>query len=365
MISFHKLALVNLLREKGLQHLIDTFAIKAKRHNLFKNLILLKYDQLDSPRGNEIVNQCRGIIVDEANNYAVVSYPYNRFYNDGESYANKIDWSTAKVYEKLDGSLCTVYWYNNQWHVATSGTPDASGPLGFDSSQTFKDLFWDTWNKLGYKLPTDRGLCYMFELMTPENIILVRHKDYRIVLHGVREIFPETRLKELPPEGFAYIHQWECVKSHALNNVEDVIKSLHGTDPSQMEGYVVCDANFNRVKIKSPQYVALAHLKEGLTVHRLMDIVRNAEGDEFLIYFPEYKEVFTNLKDKYNILVTLIQKSYDEIPKDLIQKEYASYATKYAWSSLLFMYRAGKIKNLKQGLLEMDIEKLYNIVKGV
>ena len=31
--------------------------------------------------------------------------------------------------EKLDGSLCVAYYYQGDWHVATTGTPDAGGPV--------------------------------------------------------------------------------------------------------------------------------------------------------------------------------------------------------------------------------------------
>ena len=37
-----------------------------------------------------------------------------------------IDWGTARVYEKLDGSLMTLYRYGGAWQVASSGLPDGS-----------------------------------------------------------------------------------------------------------------------------------------------------------------------------------------------------------------------------------------------
>ncbi len=58
--------------------------------------------------GEKIVQQCRGIILDEANNWQIVSYPYDKFFNYEESYAPQLDWSTAKIFEKLDGSLMTL-----------------------------------------------------------------------------------------------------------------------------------------------------------------------------------------------------------------------------------------------------------------
>jgi len=58
-----------------------------------------------------IYKLCRGIILDAEDDWRVVSLPYVKFFNYGESYADKtLDWTTAKVYEKLDGSMVTLYW---------------------------------------------------------------------------------------------------------------------------------------------------------------------------------------------------------------------------------------------------------------
>lgn len=57
-----------------------------------------------------IVQECRGLILDEAEGWRVVCMPYKKFFNFGEDCCADIDWSTAKVQEKLDGSLISLYW---------------------------------------------------------------------------------------------------------------------------------------------------------------------------------------------------------------------------------------------------------------
>jgi hypothetical protein len=56
--------------------------------------ILLKYSQIDSDFNNEIVRECRGLIIDK--NLNPVCVPFYKFANYGESYADNINWSTAK-----------------------------------------------------------------------------------------------------------------------------------------------------------------------------------------------------------------------------------------------------------------------------
>lgn len=49
--------------------------------------------------------------------------PYKKFFNFGEDCAATIDWNTAKVQEKIDGSLISLYWYDDSWHISSTGCP--------------------------------------------------------------------------------------------------------------------------------------------------------------------------------------------------------------------------------------------------
>lgn len=179
--------LQNYLIDKGLTKLVKQYNIKVNRHNQIGNLVCLQYSQLDSPMGERIVQQCRGIILDQANNWSIVSYPYDKFFNYREGHAPELDWNTAKVYEKLDGSLMTLYFYQGKWRVQSSGMADAGGDV-CDSGYTFNQLFWKVWQELEYHLPNETEYCFMFELMTPYNRVVVRQYQNNLVLHGVRHL---------------------------------------------------------------------------------------------------------------------------------------------------------------------------------
>lgn len=68
-----------------------------------EGFVLLKYSQIKSDFSQPIVQECRGIILDSNN--GIVCWPFDKFFNYGECYAAKIDWSSAKVQEKIDGCL--------------------------------------------------------------------------------------------------------------------------------------------------------------------------------------------------------------------------------------------------------------------
>ena len=57
---------------KTLETLEAEYSIKAKRHGKYPNLVLLKYNQIDSPFSEPLVRECRGLILDESNDWSVV-----------------------------------------------------------------------------------------------------------------------------------------------------------------------------------------------------------------------------------------------------------------------------------------------------
>lgn len=341
------------IREHGLEETCDTYSLKAKRHEVFSNLVLLKYSQLDSPMGEKLVQQARGIILDETDDWRIVNYTYSKFFNYGEGHAAPIDWNNARVYEKLDGSLCQLYYYDGEWRVATSGTPDASGEV-LNTNTTFADLFWKVWDELGYRLPVD-SYCYAFELMTPYNRIVVRHKKNRLVLHGARRL---SDLRELNPIVESHNNGWECAKIFPLTSWDEIEAAAKEIDPMEGEGYVVADTSYNRQKVKSPQYVAIAHIKDTFSTRRILEIVRTNENSEFLSYYPEYTDLYFNVRIKYERLLGEIKGFYDAIKDIEDQKSFALMATRKEYSGSLFNMRYGNIESFKESLCDMQIKLL-------
>jgi len=377
------LELQKFLQTNKPEEMTAKYGVAVKRHPKYPNLVLFKYSQIESPMGEKIVQECRGIILDESNNWAVVSYPYNKFFNHGEGHAAPIDWATARVFEKVDGSLMTLYWYDNQWQVASSGTPDAGGEV-YGTGMSFATLFWKVWNELGYKLPSRgmEGKCFMFELCTPYNKIVVQHTKNRLVYHGCRSIWLDDYREEFkimpgPPE-FELVSSlanmnWEVVKSYPLGTIEDVLKTLESIPPTEGEGYVVCDANFNRIKVKTPQYVALAHMRDGMGSRRMLELVRSNESEEFLTYFPEFKSMHAQVKEKFNALVEQVTQAWMKVQympwgateeeERKCKKEFALAIKDVPFNGILFGMRSGKIKTIKEGLREMNIKHLMEHLK--
>jgi hypothetical protein len=346
------------LRANGLAALLTNYYIKATPHRQFPELLCLKYSQIDSPMGEKICQQCRGIILDQSQDWAIVSYPYDKFFNHGEGHAASIDWNTAHVYDKLDGSLMTLYFHQGEWRVQSSGTPDAGGEVnGFGFS--FAELFWKVWKSLGYELPTATEYCFMFEMVTKYNRVVVQPQGEQLVLHGVRHV--PSRTEEVP-QIWADRYQWELVSTYPLTTWDEVLDAAKTLNPMESEGYIICDAQFRRVKVKSPQYVAIAHLRDGFSTRRMIEIVRTNEGSEFLNYFPEWTELYQDIQSRFQKLIQEIEAADRQYAGIENQKDFALAVKDLPYSGLLFSRRAGKIESIAAGLQATTISKLESLM---
>lgn len=304
----------------GLSALIDKYRLVAKYHPDHP-LVQLSYSQTESNLGLEIVQECRGLLM-ELGTWQVIAWPFSKFFNHGEKHAAPLEWETARFYEKLDGSLFTLYWYLNKWHVASSRTPDASGVL-HDSSDapTLADMFWKQWKSQGLVLPREVGrrhFCYMFELTSPNNIIIVRHKESKLTCLGARNL---RNFSEISCEEVARTTGWPCVSAHSsLTSLAAAITAARQVDPTVSEGFVAVDAQWRRLKIKCPGYVALHHLggnadrSSGAATdrkcrrRRLVEIAVNNEGSEFLSYYPHLADEFSELQRALEILRSAVRR---------------------------------------------------------
>ena len=349
-----------LLNGGTLEQLKTLYAVDAKRHGLWPNLVHLKYSQIDSPMASSIVQNCRGIILDQDDDWKIVAWPFNKFFNYGEGHAATIDWSTAAVQEKVDGSLMVLYWYDDSWHVATSGSPDASGSVGTTSSIKFRDLFWKTFYKMKFSEPPsiNRSYTFMFELTSPYNRVVVPHTESKLTLTGMRNVWNgnemQTRLRS----------SFNPVRGFWLRSLEDLTETFKTMDPLAQEGYVIVDAKFNRIKVKHPGYVALHHMKSSFSVKALVEVIRSGEVSEVLAHFPEWKLAFQQVQAAYDgLVITLEQEHEDLMGLADDRKTFALAAqTLSPYPAVHFNLLDKKQATVKDCLRNVQIDKMINLL---
>lgn len=370
------LAIQKYLREKGLDAAVEEFKLSV---NIDGSLVQLNYTMFDSPRESQECCECRGLILDSARDWAVVAYPFYRFFNEGEGPAATINLDTAVLQEKRDGSLITLYWhpYKNKWVVATRGRIDAGGNVGKNANKTFADLFWEAAASTAI---TEKNLelfgktfCYVFELTSPENRVLTSYAKAGLYLLGARRLddgLPE--LKEALVE-MAALFNVPRPRQYTFNSRDDIQKILNDFKPTE-EGFVLVDysnpanGNFPRIKIKNPRYLALKNLlgagdEDLLNSKRLVILIQAGELQEVLTYFPEYGKQIEEMQEKLNNLAKEFDFEYSNI-RNLgnDRKTFAAEAKKYRYPAVLFSMLDGKVPNAKDYVLKMRPDVLLELI---
>ena len=263
------------------------------------DLVMFKYNQLTADFSIPLVCEARGIIFENKPPYRIVCWPFEKFFNYGEPRAAQIDWSTASVQEKIDGSLMKAYYWNDEWRLATNGTINAYvAPLGdgdvFKSYGDLWDSIWPNWRETMNK-NADKECTYMFEMVSPYNKVVIPYQESEIYFLGWRD---KVVGYELNPTDSLIKHYRPIPNRYPLDSLEEVIAAANNL-PWDKEGYVVCDGAFNRVKIKSSAYL-VAHYAAAngiITRKRLIGIILAGEEDEFLVYCSEYKKAIDEIKE--------------------------------------------------------------------
>ena len=345
-----------------LSQMKQAFGVESHRHRKYQNLVLFKYDQVASPMKEAIVQECRGIILDEANDWAIIGMAFRKFFNYGGGNAAKIDWPTATVQEKVDGSLCMLYVYDNAWQVATSGLPDGSGQVG---TGTFADYFWETFTTSGFKLPSpDCGFCFFFELAGPLNRVIVQHSTASLTVLGCRRL---PSLEEASASDAAAIlgRPDAAVRSYPIRSFDELAATFAHMSPLRQEGYVVVDGNWNRVKVKNPGYVSLhhsVHLRGVGRLRAIVDIVRRNEADEVLASFPALDATLGDAARRYETLVAAVEADAARLAGIADQRSFAREAAKAPWSGALFYLRAGKAATAREAVAGMKPDTLVTLM---
>lgn len=264
--------------------------------------IILNYSQIESSEHDQLANQCRGLILrkkdrssfnkelsDVVGETEIVAYPFDRFFNHGMG-AAKIDFNNIlKVYEKLDGTLIILSYDNfqNKWHTATRAVAEGNVSNG---TFTFRKLF-ELALKESYKLTFDdftkdlnKNYTYMIELTSYHNRVVVDYKQSNLTLLGVRD---NISLKELNIDDVDF--KLNKVNYYQFTSIEDIIKLVESFNPIEREGVVLCDSNFNRIKIKNTSYVALHHTIDSINASKrnLLTLILNEKDDDIIFNIAE------------------------------------------------------------------------------
>jgi RNA ligase len=227
---------------------------------------------------DETLLMCRGLVTDHTGD--IVATPFQKFFNIEEGKFEPTE--NFEVYEKMDGSLGIVFWYEGQWVVATRGS--------FGSDQAIKG------RELLKKYNTDimfRHLTFCFEILFPQNRVVVDYGDYEgLVLLGTFDKNGKEYDVEMWREyGFDVVKKYDGINDY--KQLKEMVKN-------DQEGFVVKFSNGDRVKVKGVEYLRLHKIMTNVTTTGVWEYLKNGEDVlELLKDVPDefYKKIQNYVRD--------------------------------------------------------------------
>ncbi len=259
--------------------------VMVKRHptlplRIFNYTKSAQYEQ----RWNDVTINCRGLIVDDDDN--IVAFPFKKFYNYNYTVFDIDTSGPVEVYDKLDGSLGIVCFYDGELVVATRGS------FVSDMAQwAYKHIeknYYETFKSVCFP-----GYTALVEIIYPENRIVLDYKGMQdVVLLG---LYDAERNWISPSK----LPDWPGPRAQVFD-AQTFSEALALPPRENAEGVVVYFKNTGeRLKIKQQDYVELH--KDIFSINRLTvwRKIMNNELGKFINSIPdEFDEYVRNVAEE-------------------------------------------------------------------
>jgi len=241
----------------------------------------VQYDNL----WDDITTQTRGLVTDDKGN--IVARPFKKFFNDSEKKHSPTP--DFDVYEKMDGSLGILFYYEGEWVIATRGS--------FTSDQAVKGF--EMLQKYDYQ-KLHKDYTYLFEIIYDDNRIVVKYDYEDLVLLGMIntetgydvDLYGEgndVRLKNLITNlGFKVVKKYDGINDYSI---------LKGMIKDDEEGFVVRFSNGDRMKIKGDEYLRLHKIMTNVSTTAVWEML--SEGRDVLEIIKDVPDEFYNKVKSY------------------------------------------------------------------
>ena len=233
---------------------------------------------------DEITLQTRGLVTDNDGN--IIVHPFKKFFNIEEGKHTPTE--EFEVYEKMDGSLGILFFYEGKWIVVTRGS--------FTSDQSVKAQELLRSKYIVESIP--KGYATLFEIIYPENRIVVDYGDEeKLVVLGMtsrvsgKEMDYNSLLNVHNESGMSVVKKYDGIKDY--KQLKEMVKN-------DQEGFVVKFSNGDRVKVKGVEYLRLHKIMGNLSTTAVWEVLSNGGDMENLLKdVPDefYKKIKTYVQD--------------------------------------------------------------------
>ncbi len=300
---------------KKFNELVDQKYLSVQKH-LEADLLIFNYTQKCQFERfwTEETMMARGLITDLEGN--IKARPFKKFFNYEEhvgedSKLSPLPAENFTVWEKYDGSLGILYWVGDEPRIATRGS--------FVSEQASKAT--EMLKKYSDWKP-DRDKTYLFEIIYPENRIVVNYEGMSdLILLAVVDTESGEEY-ELFGQGYPFWIAKNYMGISDLSKLKELAKDNH-------EGFVIRFYSGMRLKLKFEEYVRLHRLVTGVNAKRIWEHLKdNQPLDELLERVPDefykwVKNTQESLQWEFNLVEDLAFKEFEKVKSLPTRKDQA------------------------------------------
>jgi len=241
------------------------FRSRSKRLNVSVFRYAHGYNFFSDP-DQELVRYCRGIVVDH-DSEKIVAFPMPKFFNHfnyDESELKQLLFGDYVVETKHDGSCVLLWEFKGQWYWSTLGAiaseQAVEGSKIFEQDGNYKNL--------------DPNYTYMFEVIYPENRIVLDHGQLKSLIYLLqihretgKELYDPTFSETVAGVEMAGWYRQKLSLDQLLDSVEN---------DGNKEGYVVSlkeDSKIlHRIKFKTKWYFKQSRTKNLLELEGVVKV---------------------------------------------------------------------------------------------
>lgn len=364
--------------------------------NQYNNMLLIRYGRYSNIYDGEVESsgedlwerydgfyrECRSVVIDVENDCLILC-PFKKFFNINEMEETSIEniqktienASVIEFSDKLDGSMQSARWYNNEIIMA------GSRAINPNNSWRLTDGYAMMNSLPGYKemLIKYPEFTFIFEYISLKDAHVVKYTKQQegLYLIGIRD----TRSgEELPYDEvieFAKVFQIPTTKLFD-KTINQVMLELDDKSSDEAEGFVI-NIDGCRAKVKYNDYV---HIHKALSklssINLIIRSIANDQYDDLLsklpvAYHDSVKKIASIVVDYINKTEVKIREYYDAAPKDdkkdfmiyvaeNIPREFQGYCRELFFGNKINVIKSGneKCPHYKR-LKDMGIENYSEI----
>jgi len=260
----------------------------------------------------------------DGENWEIFCRAYPKFWNLGEGVDTKDfikEHKPVKSFEKMDGSLI-LFGKIEDKVIAKSKTS-----INSEQAQMAQKIYENTYLYTTVNNLIEDGYTPVFELVGPDNVIVLRYDENKLVLLGTVHnktgniVFNYGNNKNAPK---VYYYSW------------DELLEIKENSKDNIEGFVVFTDKGELVKVKTLKYTDLHKLKDSINnLKSLAQLILDDNVDDLIGSFRDDQETIKYIEKmqnlighRFNHIVNEVEK-YVQENKHLDRKDFAIKTQKF------------------------------------